>query len=220
MTAFVDLDSVHVPSTGAAIPAAWGLQVNADFDHFKELELETCTSITRPGSPVTNKLIRETDTDRILVYNGSAWKIVADMGPRRTYTPTWTQSATISKTVVRSEYRYIGREVSGVVFLTATSAGTASNAMVVTNPVAAAWTSNQSIGSGFYTNGSFNIPIIVQMGILGFVFIPALTISTNFFGTQSFFYTSGAGANTSFTPTVASGHSIIFCYQYETNLAA
>ena len=32
-----------------------------------------CTSSTRPGSPFEGQQIYETDTDRILVYNGSAW---------------------------------------------------------------------------------------------------------------------------------------------------
>lgn len=221
MTAFVDLDSIHTPSSGVAIPASWGLQVNANMDHFNELELLTCTSGTRPGSPVTNKLIYETDTLRILHWNGSAWKIVADFGPRRTYTPTWVQLGTIAKTTVRSEYRYVGREVSGVVFLTATNGGSSGNIMTVTTPVTAAWASNQAVGAGTYTNGSANFPLVVWLNSTGtFSFIPAWTASTNYFGTQTLFYTSGAAANTSFAPTVGIGHSILFHYQYEAASAA
>ena len=32
-----------------------------------------CTSSTRPASPYNGQMIYETDTDRTLVYNGSAW---------------------------------------------------------------------------------------------------------------------------------------------------
>lgn len=33
-----------------------------------------CTSTTRPTAPYEGQMIYETDTDRMLVYNGSAWK--------------------------------------------------------------------------------------------------------------------------------------------------
>ena len=32
-----------------------------------------CTSSTRPASPFEGQMIYETDTDRVLVYNGTAW---------------------------------------------------------------------------------------------------------------------------------------------------
>ena len=32
-----------------------------------------CTSSTRPASPFEGQMIYETDTDKVLVYNGSAW---------------------------------------------------------------------------------------------------------------------------------------------------
>jgi hypothetical protein len=32
-----------------------------------------CTSSTRPASPYEGQMIYETDTDKVLVYNGSAW---------------------------------------------------------------------------------------------------------------------------------------------------
>lgn len=34
-----------------------------------------CTSATRPASPVEGMVVYETDTDRIYVYDGSAWQI-------------------------------------------------------------------------------------------------------------------------------------------------
>lgn len=35
-----------------------------------------CTSSTRPASPFEGQMIYETDTDKVLVYNGTAWKQV------------------------------------------------------------------------------------------------------------------------------------------------
>lgn len=39
-------------------------------------DIHTCTSGTRPGSPITNQWIYETDTDLTYRWNGSAWKLV------------------------------------------------------------------------------------------------------------------------------------------------
>lgn len=36
--------------------------------------LDTCTSSTRPGSPTTGDMLYETDTQDVILYNGSAWK--------------------------------------------------------------------------------------------------------------------------------------------------
>ncbi len=67
-----------------------------------------------------------------------------------TYTPTFSQSATITKTVTRAKYQQIGKIVFFDVTLTATSAGTAANAVLVGLPVtaAAAVGSGQHAGSG------------------------------------------------------------------------
>lgn len=50
------------------------------------------------------------------------------------FTPTWTQSATISKTVNKAEAVVIGKLAFIYIMMTATSAGTASNDMVITLP--------------------------------------------------------------------------------------
>lgn len=38
-----------------------------------------CTASTRPSTPVDGQVIYETDTDRILVYNGTAWSYVSGL---------------------------------------------------------------------------------------------------------------------------------------------
>jgi hypothetical protein len=39
-----------------------------------------CTSTTRPSAPYEGQMIYETDTDRILVYNGSSWILQKSIG--------------------------------------------------------------------------------------------------------------------------------------------
>lgn len=47
-----------------------------------------CTSTTRPSAPYEGQMIYETDTDRVLVYNGSAWRY--SLTPQSTETGYWT----------------------------------------------------------------------------------------------------------------------------------
>lgn len=150
MTAFVDLDTIHVPATGDALPASWGLQINANMDHFNELELLTCTSGTRPGSPVTNKLIRETDTADLLVWNGSAWVVINRLGAGTTFTPTLVQSGAVTKTINRATYTRDGRRIRGETHLAVTGSGTTANAITVGLPVTSA-----SLGGGTPIIGVF-----------------------------------------------------------------
>jgi hypothetical protein len=53
------------------------------------LKQGVCTSSTRPASPFEGQMIYETDTDRVLVYNGTAWVLTSSAG---SYSPT---SATV-----------------------------------------------------------------------------------------------------------------------------
>ena len=53
-----------------------------------------CTSGTRPSSPVEGMTIAETDTDRILTYDGTNWQVVAYYGDGESYTPALLGSTT------------------------------------------------------------------------------------------------------------------------------
>jgi hypothetical protein len=47
---------------------------SADYDAvWKTPQYFVCTSSTRPSSPITGQSIYETDTDKVLLWNGSAW---------------------------------------------------------------------------------------------------------------------------------------------------
>ena len=136
--------------------------------------------------------------------------------PWSTYTPVWTQGATITHTVVRNEYAKTGRTVRGVLNLSALTAGTASSAFEVSTPVAAMWGSSTVVGAGWHYNGTINLPVVVYLNTTGiFRFQPAFTATSGSYGAAAVFYTSAAGANTSYTPTVASGHGLTFHYQFE-----
>jgi len=54
-----------------------------------------CTSTTRPASPFEGQVIYETDTDRVLVWNASAWVFLStpqtnEPGTWISFTPSWT----------------------------------------------------------------------------------------------------------------------------------
>lgn len=71
------------------------------------------------------------------------------------YTPTLTQSATVTKTVTYANYMKIGRLVIAVVNLAVTGAGTSSNAVRVGLPVDAV-TTQLEIGGGIIYDTSAN----------------------------------------------------------------
>jgi hypothetical protein len=66
-------------------------------------------------------------------------------GEWQTYTPTWTQNVAITKTVNWARYTVLNKWVQGSVKMTASSAGTANNKILVGLPVAAS-SSNFIIG--------------------------------------------------------------------------
>jgi hypothetical protein len=57
-----------------------------------------CTSSTRPSAPGEGRMIYETDTNRVLVYNGSSWKNIVDLDtpPAMVLLDSTTLSATSS----------------------------------------------------------------------------------------------------------------------------
>jgi hypothetical protein len=75
-------------------------------------------------------------------------------GAWQAYTPTWTQSVAITKTVNWARYTQLGKWVQGSVKMTATGAGTANNKMLVGLPVNAS-SDNFILGQFFYNDVSF-----------------------------------------------------------------
>jgi hypothetical protein len=134
-------------------------------------------------------------------------------GEWQSYTPTWTQSATITKTVNWARYTQLGKWVQGSVKMTATGAGTASNVIKVGLPVNAS-TSNFMMGTASIVNESETPDQFVRLFSL---FDSASTLS--------FFNLVLADSNTDITKrfgetgagtfTVASGDIMYVQFAYE-----
>lgn len=71
-----------------------------------------CTSTTRPASPFDGQVIYETDTDRAVVWNGSAWTYLtgASFIEWTTYTPT-NINVTVGNGTQTARYAKIGKTV-------------------------------------------------------------------------------------------------------------
>lgn len=100
-----------------------------------------CTSGTRPGSPVEGMVIYETDTDRILVYNGAAWV---------TITPVSDLVATAQTTTSTS---YAALATAGPV----ASAQTATRALVIVGCGSENSTNGQGAAMSFAVSGATTI---------------------------------------------------------------
>lgn len=69
------------------------------------------------------------------LYDGTGWIVMAE--PPQAWTPTWTQGATISKTVTGAYYQRSDGRCRGWFDLAATSGGTAANVIICSVPKAA-----------------------------------------------------------------------------------
>lgn len=116
------------------------------------------------------------------------------------YTPTLTQSATITKTVTSAQYSRSGRIIVGQATLVATSAGTAANAVLVGLPVASA-------GAGPVGGQMFVLDASTGIWHVG----PALMATTTSVGMAVQGATGFFGASI----TIASGDNIRISFQYE-----
>jgi hypothetical protein len=100
------------------------------------------TSSTRPSAPWEGQTIYETDTDKMLVYSGSAWLYTStpqstEIGAWQTWTPTVTPFTGSFTTVTVNSARYsqVGKVIHGRIDFTVTSIGTASGIPIFTLPV-------------------------------------------------------------------------------------
>lgn len=111
------------------------------------------SSVTSPKlSTATSGTTGDYLTRNTGVTSGFEWTTFA-YPSWTSYTPTWTQSATITKTVNWARYIQIGKLVIGSVQMTATSVGTNNNAIVIGIPVTAS-TNNYIMGQLLVKSGS------------------------------------------------------------------
>lgn len=91
-------------------------------DYLMEQAVATVTAATRPASPNEGQLIVETDTNRLYIYDGTAWRTFGGTA-WNSYTPSWT-NLTVGNGTQSAIYRYIdgGIWVKGILtFGTTTS---------------------------------------------------------------------------------------------------
>jgi hypothetical protein len=112
-----------------------------------------------------------------------------DAGTWQDYTPTWTQSATITKTVNWARYMQFNKFVCVQVKMTASSAGTANNKILVGLPVNAS-SNNYLMGSFTYFDESLTIDQILFSDVIyestsTVSFFPVLSASSGTFGIRN-----------------------------------
>lgn len=153
--AYVDLATLFTPVPRAIVPATWAAQIRENFEAYRAGRREVCTSSTRPTG--TEGLeIYETDTDLVYVYSGSAWVLMGRLGLAATWTPTLTQSGSVTKATNIANYWQTGRRCVGELHLTAGGAGGGATDIAIGMPVTMNYSGSPSIaiGSGFVFDAS------------------------------------------------------------------
>jgi hypothetical protein len=105
----------------------------------------SCTSGTRPASPVAGMTVYETDTGNISVYSGTAWNqigISLGSGGWASYTPSFT-NFTLGNGTVAAGSRQTGKSVAFRIYLSIGSTSSASGGVSISLPVAASTVSAQ-----------------------------------------------------------------------------
>lgn len=135
------------------------------------------------------------------------------------YTPTLTQSATITKTVNWARYTKFGKLVYGSIKLTASASGTANNKIIVDLPVSAS-SNNYIIGTMNYydasnadANWSLNTRNVYYESSTTMSFAADETINTASESRWGQNYVNGSNTYTGFT--IATGDIIFIQFQYE-----
>jgi hypothetical protein len=132
----------------------------------------TCTSSTRPASPSEGMTIFETDTDRTLIYDGSAWLLVAYPGAWRSYAATLISGGSgtdwvLGNGTISANYARQGNAVTvqfQIVMGSTTTFGT--KFLALSLPFNTTWTTNDR-GAGFALakdvslGNTFNIDVAV-----------------------------------------------------------
>lgn len=147
------------------------------------------------------------DLNTVTVYNGSAWSTIGPVhGALTNWTPTVTQSGSVTVTVTKAVYIRTGRWIQGHCVLAVTGSGTGANNVVVSIPVTAAATG--AVGSGYIIDASANIS---YGGISNLASTTTMVIIS---GGSSAGSPATLGAS-NFTAGLASGDAILAQFAYE-----
>lgn len=143
-------------------------------------------------------ILTSADLDTLFPVGVGAWT---------SYTPTLTQSVTVTKTVNYARYMKVGRMVTCAVNLGVTGAGTAANAVVLGLPLTSAVASATPCGTGFIFDSSTGLayPALVLLDS---------TTAVQFLSTQST-GVARLGAGGSWALALANADSVNAVFTYE-----
>jgi hypothetical protein len=143
---------------------------------------------------VDGDVLTASDINTYLMGEGGAWT---------SYTPTVTQSGTVTCTVNYSKYSRYGRTIHWTFWLTMTGAGTGSNAVTVTLPATAA-SATGGVGTAAIYDSSASTPYVCSF-------------QTNSTTTVAFVNDASGAGNWGITPAtaLASGDTIRGQITYE-----
>jgi hypothetical protein len=145
----------------------------------------------------TSAVLTASDVNTYLMGEGGAWT---------SWTPTVTQSGSVTVTVTRAKYARYGRTIHFTCQVSVTGTGTASNPIYVSLPVTAVSGVGEHGGSGYlYDSSSATYYPCVIVG--------ATTTTFQMLGTASTAPTLGGGGG--FTAALASGDAIVVAGTYE-----
>lgn len=163
-----------------------------------------CTSAFRPTVNLYDGLhAYETDTDKLIVYNGSAWVEANSYAQSDSWSPTIIQSGTATRTLNRGTFARRGRRINGEFHVTITGSGTGANVVTASAPVTAAFGANTMVvGSGY----------IFDVSAATIYFGPVVMQTTTTFAIM--LTTGQAGAN-GFTAGLASPDQVSMSVSYE-----
>lgn len=156
-----------------------------------------------------------TDLNVEQVYSGSAWSTVGPVhGALTAWTPTVTQSGTVTKTVTYGAYSRVGRRIHASCLLAITGSGTASNLITLSLPTGAT-NDGVVLGTGYINDAS--VP----------TWYPGIVQATGS-GANCYLNTTGGGlsepnsrlGSAVFTAGLASGDAIAVQLSYDTSADA
>lgn len=120
-----------------------------------------------PSSPLEGQVVYDKALDSFLAYTGSAWVRVAGVSPTavQTWTPTVTQSGSVTHTLNEARYIRQGNLVHAWFSATMTGTGTAGNNVNVSLPVTASGSHyvGGCVGAGLVYDNSAGIRYPAQI---------------------------------------------------------
>ena len=120
-----------------------------------------CTSSTRPATPYEGQMIYETDTDKVLVWDGSAWLLSPP-----TASPTFTgvpaaPTATAGTNTTQLATTAFANAAGGLVLITTVAVGTGVTYVDITNVFSSTYDNYRIIWGGGYGSTSAGLGIRV-----------------------------------------------------------